>query len=235
MHDGLAAQSLCLYSTETIQMSDYIHVEEGAVFRFLADGVLQILDASGISEDVDLRSLLSSDEFRQLLSDKNLDAKATAALDTISRSEANESEGQLSAVIRNVHLPLNKMVEHAAKSAFFLALAMSVEPTGVSTMQAGVHGLELLENFSHRIHRLTPTELMIYDAAAYIDGIHKVFTRIDPNLPRGTKEDIIDVITKKRAFEFPNDFEDALETAVEKGAISIQDIKNGPRLYHAVI
>jgi hypothetical protein len=211
-------------------MSESAIVDEKSVVAFLTTGLQQFLDENDVPQDAPIRARLKN---RELFEGANFQARALQALTEIAKSKANQAGGELSARIGSVHLPLKKMAENAAKTAFFSGLAATVEPTGMSAAAAGISGLELLEDFSCLINKLSPTEIMIYDAAAYIDSLHAFMPSISTTMPRGTRVDLQKII-KKRGFDVPNDFDDALVTAVQKGAIKMEKVEYIGQVYHAV-
>src|ERR1700733_12473044 len=108
-------------------MSESAIVDEKSVVEFLTTGLQQFLDENDVPQDAPIRARLKNGA---LFEGANFQARALQALTEIAKSEANQSAGELSARIGPVHLPLKKMAENAAKTAFFSGLAATVEAAG---------------------------------------------------------------------------------------------------------
>jgi hypothetical protein len=159
--------------------------------------------------------------------------KAANVIELIAKSPQNESAGALSVRIGKRHLKLKKMLENAVASLFFLGVA-SVEPTGISALAGIERGVEFVHNLSGLLKKMSPTEIMLYDAIADIDGRNRVIS-ISPTLKRGTEQDIKNVITQERELALPKDFDKALARLITKGAVKAEDVPGlSAPLYHVV-
>ena len=214
-------------------MPDAANIEKGKEFEFLLSEAVSRAQRMPPSEES--AKLLSAKAADLTTEDAGkLQQRASAALESIAANPRNEAAGKLSARVGNRHQKVRKLIEETASSLFFLGLAASVEPTGLSLFAAFERGVEMIRTFAGLLDRLSDTEIFLYDIIADIDGRNK-FPSINTDLKRGTEQDIRDVITKERKKALPNDFKIALAALSTTGKIKSEAVEGlSEPVYHVV-